>query len=133
MRLGFAILGAAVIVSLLSACQLHPKQQEFTIRNGSDLLISATYGVDNPNVGRQDYLYYSTLALSSVDKNEWCTFCNVQPDMTAPSIFFPFTRSEQAYFAARDSQTNELIFYREFSFDELENMDWIVPIIDQRP
>ena len=133
MRPNLTIFGIMLMLIATNACQWEAPQQEFSIQNDTDMVVSGAFGMNDIEISGENYPYYSTLKLGSIDKNDWCAFCDVQPSINTPSSkTLTVTESRKVFFAARNAQTKEFIYYREFSFDELENMDWIVPITDQR-
>lgn len=128
-----ALAGIMLVFSTGLSCQFEVEQQEFRERNGSDRQVSVVYGTDSEGPFRQHYEYYSNSEIGSIDKNDFCAlpFCNLEPRAVSTN-FYPFREPEVVFFVARTTDTNELIFYEEFSLSELKSMGWLVPITDQR-
>ncbi len=110
------------------ACQ--PTRVVIEVTNDSAETVDFIYAedfIDLSDFGRD----YDALSVGDVDTYQGCTECPVAPgEMFIFDI--PLARGQSVVMAARESDTERLIFIQRYSFTELRDKDWIVRLSDQR-
>jgi hypothetical protein len=88
----------------------------FTI-NRLDLSL---YGID-----------YESLTIGDTDTHSGCDPCDMSPGQEAERMEF-LTDDDTFVIVARISETNEIIYLRRLSVQDMKAMDWEVDLVDMR-
>ncbi len=119
----------AVLLLLTVACQ--PTRAAFEITNDSGIAIDFIYSedfIDFRDFGRN----YDALEIGDVDTYQGCTQCGISPGAVY-RFEEPFSDGQTVVMAAREAESNRMIFIMRYTWQELFDQDWKVSVVDQRP
>lgn len=121
--LGFFVLAALATV----ACQ--PTRASFEVTNRSDGPVDFIYSedfIDLREFGRD----YDSLNVGDSDTYQGCTQCNLAPGEIY-RFQEPFREGQTVIMAAREAETDRLIFIRRYTWKELFDLEWMVSLVDE--
>lgn len=122
------LIGILVGVALVTiACQ--PTRSAFEVTNDSGRVVDFVYSedfLDLSDFGRD----YDSLSIGDRDTYQGCTQCDMAPGAVY-NFEEPFRERQSVTIAAREADSNVLIFKRRYTWQELFDLDFRVFLVDQ--
>lgn len=109
------------------ACQ--PTRATLEITNDSGQVVDFVYAedfIDLRDFGRD----YDALELGDIDTYQGCTRCDISPGQTF-LLETPLARGHSVVLAARESETERLMYIRRYTIKDLQDAEWTISLVNQ--
>ena len=115
--------------ALLATVACQPTRAFFEVTNDSGAPVDFIYSedfIDLSEFGRD----YASLSIGDRDTYQGCTVCDFAPGEVY-RFDEPFREGQTIILAAREAESNTMIFIRRYTWQELFDLEWKVSLVDE--